>query len=146
MVQANPNGGSPRAERDRHVFEDGPIGIWLVDRDLRTLELNAAMSRILGYTAEELGQRTFADITHPDDLESNRALTAQLLAGEVSTYTVEKRYVTKAGDPIWVDLTVTAVRDDADEFSYAIALVRDVTARRETEKALADRERHLADA
>jgi len=147
MVQvADPSGDSPSAERYRHVFEDGPIGIWLVDRDLRTLELNAAMSRMLGYSAEELGQRTFADLTHPDDLDSDLALTAQLLAGELSTFTVEKRYVTKAGDPIWVDLTVTAVRDDADEFSYAIALVRDITERRKTETALADRGRHLADA
>src|SRR6185295_15471037 len=118
MELAEPKGGPPSEERYRHVFEDVPIGIWLVDGRLRTLDMNAAMSRMLGYTAEELGQRTFADVTHPDDLESNLAMTAQLLAGELSTYTIEKRYLTKAGDPISVDLTVTAVRDDADEFSY----------------------------
>jgi diguanylate cyclase (GGDEF)-like protein/PAS domain S-box-containing protein len=147
MIQgAEPKGRSPSEERYRHVFEDGPIGIWLVDRHLRTLDMNAAMSRMLGYTADELSQRTFADITHPDDLEANLALTAQLLAGELSTYTIEKRYVTKSGDPISVDLTVTAVRDDDNEFSYAIAVVRDVSERREAETALADRGRHLADA
>jgi diguanylate cyclase (GGDEF)-like protein/PAS domain S-box-containing protein len=73
-------------------------------------------------------------------------MTAQLLAGELSTFTIEKRYVTKSGDPISVDLTVTAVQDDADEFSYAIAVVRDVSERRNAETALADRGRHLADA
>jgi diguanylate cyclase (GGDEF)-like protein/PAS domain S-box-containing protein len=147
MVQvANPKGRSPSDERYRHVFEDGPIGIWLVDGNLRTLEMNPAMSQMLGYTAEELGQRTFADVTHPDDLQSNLAMAAQLIAGEISTYTVEKRYVTKGGDPISVDTTVTAVRDDTDEFSYAIAVVRDVSERRDAEMALADRGRHLADA
>ena len=100
MVQvAKPKGRSPSEERYRHVFEDVPIGIWLVDGNLRTLEMNAAMSRMLGYTAEELGQRTFADVTHPDDLESNLAMTAQLLAGEISTFTIEKRYVTKGWGP-----------------------------------------------
>jgi hypothetical protein len=52
----------------------------------------------------------------------------------------------KGGDPIWVDLTVAAVWDDADAFSYAIAVVRDVSERRAAEAALADRGRHLADA
>jgi diguanylate cyclase (GGDEF)-like protein/PAS domain S-box-containing protein len=147
MIQpTRPDSRSQSEDRYRHVFEDGPIGIWLVDGNLRTLDMNAAMSRMLGYTAEELGQRTFADVTHPDDLEANLALTRQLMAGDLSTFTIEKRYVTKGGDPIWVELTVTAVRDDADTFNYAIAVVRDISARREAETALADRGRHLADA
>lgn len=146
MVQPARPDGPLIEERYRHVFEDGPVGIWLVDGNLRTLEMNAAMCRMLGYTAEELGPRTFADVTHPDDIAGNLALTGQLISGDLSSYTIEKRYVTKGGDSIWADLTVTAVRDDADVFSYAIAVVRDVSQRRAAEAALAERERCLADA
>jgi PAS domain-containing protein len=60
-------------ERYRCVFEDGPIGIWIVDGGLLTLETNPAMGRMLGYTAEELGRSTFADVTHPDDVEADLA-------------------------------------------------------------------------
>ena len=137
---------SESEERYERIFVDGPAGIWIVDGDLRTLDVNPALCRMLGYTAEELADLTFVDVTHPDDVDADLGLSRQLIAGEVSADVLQKRYITKGGDPIWVDVMATAVRDHKGGFRYFIGMMHDISRRREAETTLADRERHLADA
>ena len=92
-------------------------------------------------------ERTFADITHPDDLEADLALTRQLVAGELSSYELEKRYVRKDGATVWVLLNVSLVRSEDGHALYGVGHVQDITARKRLEldaAAFAGRHPHAA--
>jgi PAS domain S-box-containing protein len=128
-------------QRFQQVFEDWPVGMGLVGDDFRLIEVNEAFCRLTGYTAEELRGRTFADITHPDDVDTDIRLARRLFAGELPGYSVDKRYVCKDGDIVWVELTVSVIRDDRGRPLRAIGLVQDITARR---RALDDAQTALA--
>ena len=98
-------------ERFRATFEHAAIGAAQVGIDGRWLRVNRRLAEIVGYEREELLQRTFQDITHPDDLEGDLEQMRRLLLGELQTYTMEKRYLRKGGPEVWVNLTVSLVRD-----------------------------------
>jgi diguanylate cyclase (GGDEF)-like protein/PAS domain S-box-containing protein len=112
------------------AFEAAPIGMALVSLDGRWLRVNRRLCEITGYSPDELAEMTFQDITHPEDLEADLAQADQLLAGEIESYTMEKRYFTKAGHLIWVLLSGSLVRDDAGEPLHFIAQVTDISERR----------------
>ena len=128
-------------QRFQRVFEDGPVGMGLVGEDFRLLEVNDAFCRLTGYDADELRGRTFADITYPDDIDSDMRLARKLFAGEVPGYSIDKRYVRKDGSVVWVELTVTVIRDEQGRPLRGMGLVQDITERR---RALADAQRELA--
>jgi PAS domain S-box-containing protein len=121
-------------ERFRGAIEHAPIGMALVAPDGRFLRVNPALCGILGYEPGELLARTFQDLTHPDDLAADLAQAARLLAGEIPTYQLEKRYRHKAGHAVWTLLGVSAVRDAAGGPLYFVSQVQDITARREAEE------------
>ena len=77
----------------------------IVAPDGRFLEVNDSLCEIVGYSAAELTALTFQDITHPDDLEADLEFVRQMLAGEIHTYQMEKRYVHKHGHLVWTLLT-----------------------------------------
>src|SRR5918999_5296968 len=79
-------------ERFRSAVHYSAIGMALVAPDGRFLEVNPALCRLVGYTRDELLARTFQDITHPDDLEADLRFVRRMLAGEIETYQMEKRY------------------------------------------------------
>jgi PAS domain S-box-containing protein len=101
--------------------------------DGRFLEVNDRFCAIARYAREELLARTFQEITHPDDLDTDVAQAAALLAGEIDTYSMEKRYVRKSGDPVWVNLTVSLMRTETGEPDYFVAIVEDIGYRKEVE-------------
>src|SRR5215470_17971791 len=78
--------------RFRVIFENAAIGIARVAPDGSWLEVNQRLCDIVGYTRNELMTKTFSDITHPDDLESDWKQARRLLAGEIENYLIEKRY------------------------------------------------------
>ena len=120
-------------ERFRATFEQAAVGIAHVAPDGNWLRLNQKLCDILGYTVEELTRRTFQDITHPDDLESDLAQVKQVLAKELSSYSMEKRYFHKDGSIIWVNLTVSLVREVSGEPKYFISVIQDISARKQVE-------------
>jgi PAS domain S-box-containing protein len=128
-------------QRFQRVFEDWPVGMGLVGEDFRLVEVNDAFCRLTGYTAEELRGRTFADITHPDDVDTDLRLARRLFAGELPGYSVDKRYVCKDGGIVWVQLTVSVIRDDRGRPLRGMGLVQDITERR---RALDDAQTRLA--
>ena len=121
-------------ERFRATFEHAAIGAAQVGIDGRWLRVNRRLGEIVGYEPEELLQTTFQDITHPDDLEGDLALVRRLLEDELQTYTMEKRYLRKDGSSVWVNLTVSLVRDASGEPAYFIAVVEDISERKKTEE------------
>src|SRR6202451_79588 len=79
-------------ERFSSAFEYAAIGMALVSLDGRWLKVNQALCDSLGYSAGELGGKTFLELTHPDDKEASLANLRVLLGGEISSYKAEKRY------------------------------------------------------
>ena len=121
-------------ERFRATFEHAAIGAAQVGIDGRWLRVNRRLGEIVGYEPEELLQTTFQEITHPDDLEGDLAQVRRLLADELRTYTMEKRYLKSDGSIVWVNLTVSLVRDAAGEPAYFIAAVEDISERKKAEE------------
>ena len=134
--------------RLRSYFESPLVGIAVTSPDKGWVEVNETFCRMLGYTREELTGRTWADLTHPDDLSADEALFRRVLAGEIPGYSLEKRYLRKDGTPVWASLSVSCVRRPSGEIEHFVALVEDVSARRAAEERLArseERFRNLAE-
>jgi PAS domain S-box-containing protein len=123
-------------ERFRATFEMAPIGIAHVAVDGSWLLVNPRLCEIVGYSREELAGRSFQQITHPDDLDADLTRLNAVLAGEIATYALEKRYFRKDGSIIWVHLTVGAVRAPDGTPSYFISVVEDISARKAMEEVL----------
>ena len=122
--------------RFRETFEIAPLGIANVAPDGSFLLVNDCMCRIVGYSREELLSRTFADITHPEDLEADWRNVRDLLSGKAATYSMEKRYLHKNGSTVWADLAVSLLRDADGRPQYMTAVVEDIGQRKSTEEAL----------
>ena len=114
-------------ERFRRVFEEGPIGLTLVDRNHRLLKVNRALCQMVGYSEEELLQMSFPQITHPDDVGHNLVLSERLFRGELPFYKLQKRYVKKDGGIIWVNLTASVIHDQAGQPVHGMAMIEDIT-------------------
>lgn len=124
--------------RLRSIFDLASFGIALIDaNDGSWLSVNAAASGILGYTEEEFRRLTFRDITHPDDLAADAALVRDLVAGRITQFERQKRYLRHDGSPVWVHTNVSLKRDDAGRPEYFIVAVIDIQARKTAEHQLA---------
>ncbi len=124
------------SERYRAIVECAPIGIVRVDSAGRLVETNPAMEAMLGYSASELAEISFADYTHPEDVEHNLSLFDDLMSGKRDSYRLEKRYFRKNGQMIWTQVTATLERDDNGEPAFAISMIEDITQRKVAEAAL----------
>ncbi|MFI8565562.1 PAS domain S-box protein [Rhodococcus sp. NPDC078407] len=128
-------------QRDRAIrlfeiaLENAPIGKAVLTVDGRWLQVNKALCELLGYTAEELQQRTFRDLTHPDDLPLADMHLEGMADGTVTTMASEKRYIRKDGATIWVQRNATVVRD-AEAGDVIIAQIQDITERKAAEATL----------
>jgi PAS domain S-box-containing protein len=119
----------------QETFESAAIGIAHTAPDGHWLRFNDALCRITGYSRAELEATSFPAITHPDDLAEGAALTAQLAAGEIPAFSIEKRYLRKDGTIVWVNLTVSLHRIRLPhEESYFIAMIQDITASKKAEE------------
>ncbi len=131
---------SDRAIAFETVFEHAAIGMALVTPDGRWLRANRALCRIVGYSQAELLATDFPSLSHPDDLPNDRQLAADLLAGEIEAYSLEKRMLNRAGDVVWTQLNVSLVRDTAGQPEYFVAQIQDITPRKRDERALREAE------
>ncbi|MBA2269066.1 MAG: PAS domain S-box protein [Chthoniobacterales bacterium] len=123
-------------QRFRSSFGDAAIGMGLVGTDGRWLQVNRSLCGILGYSERELLGKTFQDITHPDDLETDLTQVRQVLNGEIDTYQMEKRYFHKLGHVVWILLNVSLVRDYQGSPLYFISQLQNVTKSKQAEEEL----------
>jgi PAS domain S-box-containing protein len=123
-------------ERFRGAFDAAAIGMALIALDGRFQMVNRSLCRIVGYTEEELLGMAFQDITHPDDLNVDVREVSHLLAGDIHSYQLEKRYLHKDGNVLWVILSVSLVRDTAGRPLYSVVQIEDITARKRFEEEL----------
>ncbi|WP_017778980.1 PAS domain S-box protein [Aeromonas dhakensis] len=122
--------------RFQATFEQAAVGIALVAPDGKWLRVNQRLCDMVGYQADELMGMTFQQITHPDDLFIDQTYVTQMLAGERQQYTLEKRYLRKGGEILWITLTVALVKNLKGEPDYFISVIEDNQQRKEAEEAL----------
>ncbi|MBS0172203.1 MAG: PAS domain S-box protein [Nitrospira sp.] len=130
------------------TFENAAVGMSHVSLDGRWLKVNERLCQITGYTREELLSKTFEDVTHPEDIGPDWANARRLMAGDISAYAMEKRYIRKDGSQRWINLTVSLLRNETGTIQNFISIIEDITARKETQEALHESEarfRTLAD-
>ncbi|MGA2053314.1 MAG: PAS domain S-box protein, partial [Opitutales bacterium] len=123
-------------EHFRTAMEHSAIGMALVGLDGKWLKVNEALCRLVGYTEEELLRIDFQTITHPDDLDADLAQVQRMLAGEIETYQMEKRYFHKMGRIVWILLTVALARDAEGRPGYFISQIQDIGQRRQAEEMM----------
>lgn len=118
------------------TFEQAAVGVALLDTQGRVIRINERFCEIAGYDRDELLRLTADDITHPDDRADDRTARRAMAAGELDHSQVEKRYVQKDGTVVWVHSTRSTVRDAEGRPEFFVAIVEEITARKEAETRL----------
>jgi PAS domain S-box-containing protein len=126
--------------RFRGAFTNAAIGFTLTTPDGRFIDANPAYLQLTKYSIEELRTLTFVDLVHPDDVAANLDLHNQMQRGEIAGYVLENRYVARNGKPIWVRKSVSLVREQDGTPRWNVALIEDITKRKEAEQELRERE------
>lgn len=132
-------------EHFRHYFELGLIGMAITSPTKGILEVNDEFCRMLGYERKELLQKTWAEMTHPEDLAADVAAFNRVMAGECDGYSLDKRWIRKDGRIIESIMAAKCQRCPDRSVDYFVGLVLDTTARRHTEKELRRSEQYLAE-
>ena len=132
----------------RLIFEHAPVGVSWRRADLGNFyHRNATFRRILGLTAEESSDDAQFDVLiHKEELGRYGEATRRIEAGEADSYTLEQRFVLKDGRLVWGRLSVAVVRNDSGHIIQEIAILEDITQRKQTEQELADTYKSLLDA
>jgi PAS domain S-box-containing protein len=130
-------------ERFRATFEQAAVGITHATTLGYFTRVNQKFCDIVGYSRQELLAKTFYDITHPDDLCLDREYVRSLFAGEIETYTLEKCYLHKNGQSVWVQITASLVQPILGTAPYFLAVVQDIGTRKKAEYALKQSEAQL---
>jgi diguanylate cyclase (GGDEF)-like protein/PAS domain S-box-containing protein len=128
-------------EHFRRAFYDAPIGMAIIALDGTFREVNDALCRLTGHTAERLHVTTFTELTHPDDRGPDTQARDAMIAGEEDLFSTEKRYIHATGRIVNLAVSSSIVRSPEGDALHFIAQIQDVTARR----SLEDQLRHLAD-
>jgi PAS domain S-box-containing protein len=118
------------------LFEQGAAGVGIVSLEGRFLRANPALCRITGYTEAELQQKTFLELTYPDDVEITANNRDALVSGDVKSRTYEKRYIHKNGTPVWVQVVGCVIRDAGGKAVCTVAIINDISGLKRTQAAL----------
>ena len=131
-------------ERFRVMFFQAGVGIGQTSLDGKWLLLNDRFCEILGYTQAELRGKIYLDVTHPDDWEKNVTALNQMIAGEIPSWSTEKRCIRKDGVIVWAKLFVSLVRDLEGHPQYFVLVVEDITEKIQAEMTLRESQQRLA--
>jgi PAS domain S-box-containing protein len=136
-------------ERFRAAFDFAPSGQCLTSLDGRFLRVNRAFAALLGYDPEELPGMNFRLVSHPDDLAQSEGLIRRVVAGEIESFELEKRYLKKDGSIVWTLVRTSLLRSQGGKARHFISHVVDITERKRTEAEVrlltVDLERRVAE-
>ncbi|MBF0525322.1 MAG: PAS domain S-box protein [Deltaproteobacteria bacterium] len=134
-------------KRFRAIFEQAAVGVALIETETwRFTRINPKYCDILGYALEEMSNRTFQEIIHPEDLSDCSLNMQRLTAGELRDFSIEQRYRHKDGSHVWVNLTVSSMWEEGDRPDYYIAVVEDITMQKRAEAEREKLEKQLRQA
>lgn len=125
----------------RAVYQNAGLGVLLRDAQTHKIECNPTFERMIGRSSEALGSLTMSDLIHPEDSTSPAEAEADLLAGRVDSYELERRFNHASGKQLWGHETVSLVRGPEGAPRYLVEMIVDITERKrmETQLMLADR-------
>lgn len=118
----------------REAFANAPIGMSLIRPDGRFLTVNRKLCEMLKYSDEELGRRTFTQVTHPDDVPETTLVAQKLLSGEAEVVEFDKRYIRRDGEVVWTHVISSVHCDDDGRPLYFISQIIDISDRKESER------------
>jgi len=122
------------------IFNLAAVGMAQVSLEGSWQRINQKLCDILGYSSAELLQLSILEISYPEDVARHQVLIHRLLAGDIGTYAIEKRFLRKSGPTVWVNLTVSLVRNPDGTPKYFIAIVEDIEQRKQAEQQLRESE------
>jgi PAS domain S-box-containing protein len=131
-------------ERFRVAFEEAPVGIIMVIAEGLITRVNRTFCQLSGYREDELIGSSVFDLTHPEDRKQSEELSRQVLAGEIPSFSIEKRYLRKAGGYFWAQISTSAIHDRDGRVAFALGIIENITERKEAHEALERERRTLA--
>lgn len=143
IIHENITDSKVSENRLRNILENSPIGMVVISLDGRFVEVNQSFETIIGYTKAELFGLTCERINHPDDLYLDEKLIQNLLKGTQNSYHVEKRFIRKNGDIVWVSLTCSILCDEIGAPIHIIKQIQNITDKVNIETALRNSEHRL---
>ncbi len=123
-------------ERLRRYFDAGLVGMVIIGTNKEFLQVNDTYCEMTGYSREELLTMTLEDVSHPDDMQESEEQLQKTFRGEQEGFALEKRYLRKDGEVIYVAVSSASVRDDDDSIEYLVSFIEDITERKRAEKEL----------
>ena len=123
-------------ERFASTFHEAPVGIVLSTIDGRIVQSNPAFQKLLGCQEMELLDLTYDELTHPEDRGNEDSYLQRCCRGEITSYQLEKRFIKRNGESVFVNLTAAILHDKSGEPAYAYGIAEDITQRRQAEEAL----------
>lgn len=123
-------------EQFKSIFEQAPTGMLLLGLDGKFIKVNSSFCEIVGYTEDELQQKSFLEITHPEDRTKSAEWVKSLIAGEQKSMDCEKRYIHKSGEIIWGSVRTLLKRDENGNPLYFITHVQNITERKKSEEEI----------
>jgi diguanylate cyclase (GGDEF)-like protein/PAS domain S-box-containing protein len=126
-----------------YAFDNAPIGIAVVDTQGRILRGNASFSRMVGLSDSEVYLKAFRDFTHPDDVDADLTLFSEVMEGLRDGYTMEKRYIRRGGEIVYVRLNVVAMRNRTGKVTRFLSQIEDVSEQKRVELELSERAAQL---
>ena len=128
----------------RAMFELAAVGLTLSDASTgHLLRVNERYCNITGYSEVELLERTFSELTHPEDRQLDWELYSRAVRGETKDYRNEKRYLHKDGRVVWVSVNAAILHDTAGRPNRTVAVVEDISERKRADLALRQAEERL---
>ena len=124
----------PRVEA---IFERAATGFAFINSKTGQLvKVNEKFCSMLGLDEGEQPRAAFMATTHPDGMHQNLGNLQKLINGEISEFSMEKRYIRDDGSACWVNMIVSALWEPGDEPEFHLAIVEDITARKQAEEKL----------
>ncbi|HVH50063.1 MAG TPA: PAS domain S-box protein [Candidatus Bathyarchaeia archaeon] len=111
----------------RHLFEDSPLGIALLDPDGQILMSNEPLAKLLGYSREELKLKSITDVAHPEEVAQTWLQMQEVIVRARGTTQTEKRFLRRNGSVLWGKMTLSLAGAEAEDGPYLLAMIEDVT-------------------
>ena len=123
-------------ERFRRAFEEGPLGMAIMEKGHKIARANRALCKMLGYDSDELAGKSIEQVAHPEDVKRAIEMSRSVAKGEPSPEEFEKRYLTKEGKVVWGRISAAVIHDDTGKPLHGLAMVEDITRRKQAEDRL----------
>jgi PAS domain S-box-containing protein len=134
-----------RNEQFRSIYSNTTAGIIITDLQFNFIESNKGFLDLLGYTHEELLKKNSFEVTYSEDLELTKIHVKKLLAGEIDSYKIEKRFIKKNGDLAWTEISANPIYNEDGSIKAVSAIITDITKRKNAELSLIESEKRFRD-